>query len=77
MTQIIKCRTKKGGNSIGVILPAKIVNEENIKPREDVLLEIKGKEGNVLRELAGALKFKESTKEIMKESKRLLESKLL
>ncbi len=65
--------TKKWGNSIGVIIPKEVVDKEGIKPEQKVEIEIKGKK-TVLEELFGALPFKKTTEQLLKES-RELESK--
>ena len=77
MTSIIKCRTKKWGNSLGIILPKMIVKENKIHQHEEIIIEIKGKESNVLKELFGAGKvfFKKPTRQILVEARKELESK--
>lgn len=67
-------KTKKWGNSIGVVLPSELVREEEIKIGEEVVVEIK-KKTNVLKELFGALKFDKPTDQLLKEVKRDMESK--
>ena len=47
-------KTKRWGNSIGVIVPKKFARKEEIRPDEDVIIEIRKK--NVLREAFGSLK---------------------
>jgi len=71
---MITCKTKQWGNSIGVILPKDIIREKNIKPDEEIFLEIE-KKRSILRELFGALRFKKSTKTLLGESRKSLESK--
>ncbi|MEM3126546.1 MAG: AbrB/MazE/SpoVT family DNA-binding domain-containing protein [Candidatus Woesearchaeota archaeon] len=66
-------KIKPWGNSIGLIVPKETVKKLNLKPGEEVAFTIE-KKGNVLKELYGALKFKKSTKQLLKES-RELESK--
>lgn len=34
-------KTKKWGNSIGIVLPKSLVEEANIKPNETIVIEIK------------------------------------
>ena len=70
---MIKCRTKQWGNSIGIILPKNVVEENKIKPHEEILIEIKGKSGNVLKELFGALPG--LNVEDLKKARKELESK--
>ena len=71
---MITCKTKQWGNSIGVILPRDIIREKNIKPEEEIILTIE-KKRSVLKELFGALYFKKSTKILIEESRKSLESK--
>ena len=72
---MIKCKTKKWGSSIGIILPKRIVDQHNIKLHEDIIIEVKGKSGNVLKELFGAIKFSKPTHTLLKEAREGLESK--
>lgn len=68
------CKTKQWGHSIGIIIPRAIVKEKNIKPEEEVLLTIE-KKRSVLKDLFGSLQFKKSTKTLLKESRKVLDSK--
>ncbi len=70
----IEVKTKKWGNSIGIIIPSEAVDKLNIKPEENLVIEINKKE-NVLKELFGAVKFKKPTEEILKEVRKDFESK--
>ena len=72
----IEVKTKKWGNSIGVIIPNETVEKLHIKPEEKIIIEI-NKQENVLKELFGAIKFRRSTKEILKDSRKDLEGKWL
>lgn len=56
----IEVRTKKWGNSIGIIIPSETVERFNIKPEEKIVIEI-SKESNVLKEMFGKAKFKKKT----------------
>ena len=67
-------KTKKWGNSLGVILPADVVKAEHLKPGEEVVLRIERKH-NVLKEMFGALKFKRQIKDILKEVDEEMKSK--
>jgi len=71
---MITCKTKQWGNSIGVILPRDIVREKNIKPEEEIIINIE-KKRSVLKELFGALCFKKATKLLLEESRKDLKSK--
>lgn len=69
-------KTKKWGNSVGLILPADFVKQQHIHPGEELVIQMKKKQ-NVLKELFGALPFKKSTEQLLKESRKELESKWL
>lgn len=71
---VIQVRTKKWGNSIGVIIPSKAVEQLNIKPEEDIVIEIE-KKNNILKEMFGTMKSKKTARQIINESRRELESK--
>lgn len=70
----IQVKTKKWGNSIGIIIPSETIERLNIKPEEEIVIEIE-KKSNVLRELFGALKFEKTTEQLLKESREEMESK--
>jgi len=72
----IEAKTKRWGNSLGVIIPSQTVEKLSLKPEENIVIEISKKE-NVLKELFGKAKTKKSAKEIMKEVRKDLESKWL
>ena len=72
----IEVKTKKWGNSIGVIIPMETADKLNIKPEETIVIEINKKE-NVLKELFGAMKSKKPTEQMLKEVRKELESKWL
>ena len=63
----IEVKTKKWGNSIGIIIPSETVEKFNIKPEEKIVIEI-SKESNVLGEMFGRGKSGDkSAMEILKE----------
>ncbi len=72
----VMVKTKKWGNSIGVIIPSETVERLSIKPEEEIVIEI-GKKNSVLKEMFGAMKSKKSTEKILKEARKELESKWL
>ena len=74
----VEVKTKKWGNSIGVIIPRETVEKFNIKPEEKIVIEISKKE-NVLKEMFGTAKLKnKSAEKILKEfRKENIESKWL
>ena len=63
----IKAKTKKWGNSIGILIPKEIVKEENIKPNQDVTFMISGKPITKGKDIAGRWKFSKSTEQLMRE----------
>ena len=75
-TMAIEVKTKQWGNSLGIVIPAEITKKLNIKPDEEIIIEIE-KKNNVLKELFGALKTKKSTEQILKEARKDFESKWL
>lgn len=50
---IIKCKTVQCCKSICAILPKRFVKESNIKPYEEIFIEIKSKKENILKEFFG------------------------
>ncbi|MBI2142504.1 AbrB/MazE/SpoVT family DNA-binding domain-containing protein [Candidatus Woesearchaeota archaeon] len=69
----VKARTKKWGNSLGIVIPKDSVQSENLKPGEEVEL-VLIKKTNVLKETFGMLKGKlrKSTDEMLRETDREL-----
>ena len=67
--EMLVCKTKKWGNSVGIRIPKKTAEELGIKEEQEIIIEIRKKE-NPLRELFGALKFDEPTEKILKEIRR-------
>ena len=63
----IKAKTKKWGNSIGVLIPKEIVREENIKPDQEVTFIISSKPITRGKDIAGKWKFSKSTDKLMRE----------
>ena len=49
----IKAKLKPWGSSFGIIIPKRIVDAEKLLPEDEVIVEIRKKEG--LRELFGSL----------------------
>ena len=63
----IKAKTRKWGNSIGVILPKELVRVEKIKANEEITLHIHKKVFTKGRDIWGTMKFKESTEKLMRQ----------
>ena len=63
----IRAKTKKWGNSIGVLIPKGVIKEENIKPNQEITLMISTKTITKGKDIFGTLKFKESTDKLMRQ----------
>ncbi len=63
----VKTKTKKWGNSIGVIIPKEIIKQENIKPNQEVTVTINVRPITTVRDIFGKMKFKKSTDKLMRE----------
>ncbi|MBI2631888.1 hypothetical protein HYW75_02710 [Candidatus Pacearchaeota archaeon] len=73
----LEVKTKRWGNSIGVVIPAEATERLSLKPDEEILINIE-KKNNVLKELFGAFKNnKKSTEQMLKEARSDLEGKWL
>lgn len=73
---ITKTKTKRWGNSIGIVIPQETIVAMDIKQGEFIIIDIQKKE-NVLRELFGNLKFRKSTEQLLREAGKDLEGKWL
>ena len=71
---MLKVHTKRWGNSLGVVIPKRAVEELNLKPHEDLVIEIK-KTNNVLKELFGTLRWKKPIGDVLREARKELQSK--
>ena len=72
----IEVRTRKWGNSVGIVIPNETIEKLSLKPEEQIIIEIIKKE-NVLKELFGALKFSKTAKELVKGARKDLEGRWL
>lgn len=72
----IEVKVKKWGNSIGVVIPGEAVERLNLKPNEEIIIEIERK-NNVLKEMFGKAKFKKPAKQMIEEFRKDFESKWL
>ena len=70
----IEVKTKKWGNSIGIVIPSEAIERFNIKPEEEIIIEIE-KKNNILKDMFGKAKFKKSAEKMIKEFRRSAESK--
>jgi len=71
---LIVCKTRKWGNSLGIRIPKETAEDLNIRENEDVVVGITKKE-NPLKELFGFDKKHKITKELVKDTKKLLEAR--
>ena len=63
----IKAKTKKWGNSIGILIPKEAVRKENIKPEQEVTVLISAKPITTGKDIFGTMSFKKSTEQLMRE----------
>ena len=64
-----ECVTRRWGNSLGIIIPRKITDQENIKENEKVLISVR--KGHNAQEFFGLFSdWKRPTAEIKEEMKR-------
>ena len=63
----IKTKTKKWGNSIGILIPKEAIRKENIKPDQEITVLISAKPITKGKDIWGTMKFKKSTEELMRE----------
>jgi len=54
----IKVKTKKWGNSIGILIPKEAIRKENIKPDQEVTVLISAKPITKGNDIWGTLKFR-------------------
>ncbi len=71
----IEVKTKKWGNSLGIIIPNKEAEKLKLKPKQKLRIDIHITTENPLKEMFGAYKFKRPTEEILKEIRGEFESK--
>ncbi|MEK6859385.1 MAG: hypothetical protein AABX54_01090 [Nanoarchaeota archaeon] len=63
----IEVKTKKWGNSLGIIIPSKEAENLKLKENQTIRVDIHVTTENPLKEMFGALKFKTPTEKILKE----------
>ena len=64
----LKTKIRKWGNSFGIVIPLKKVNQQGIKEGDEVRILLNKEKDNVLRETFGILKnWKKPTEKIMRE----------
>ncbi len=67
----IETLTRKWGNSIAVIIPSKIVEEQKLRENERVTVKIEKKRKLKVKDIFGVLKeWKKPTEEIIKEARK-------
>ncbi len=62
----IEVKTKKWGNSLGIIIPSKEAESLKLKENQTIMVDIHLTTKNPLKEMFGALKFKTPTEKILK-----------
>ena len=63
----IKSRLRKWGNSLGIVVPQKIIENEKAKEGDEVIILLCKEKNNVLKETFNTFKFKKPVDELMKE----------
>ncbi len=64
----LKSKLRRWGNSLGVIVPQKVIENEKVQEGDQITILIKiEKEDNILEEMFGTFKFKKSIEKLMKE----------
>ena len=64
----IETITRKWGNSIAIIVPSRIVEQQKLKENDKVIFNIEKKKASKVKEVFGILKgWKKPTEEILKE----------
>lgn len=65
--QQFKAVPKKWGNSIGITIPAGVIQQEHIQPRKKITVLIIGEQQKELKKIFGTLKLKRDTQKVMNE----------
>lgn len=68
----IKTRLRRWGNSFGIVVPQKAVEETKAREGDEVTILFKKEKNNVLKEMFGTHKFSKPIKKLMKEVDREL-----
>lgn len=66
---LIQVKLRKWGNSMGIVIPSEILRENSLKEGEDVIIEIKKKEG--MRKIFGSLRNLKIDSQKMKDELRM------
>ncbi len=66
MTDVIRTKARRWGNSIGFVLPASARKELRLKPGQEVEITVKQAK-NPLQELWGSMKWDKATDEILRD----------
>jgi len=65
----IKTKLKRWGNSFGVVIPQRAIQQERIAEEDNIIILMKKERKiNVLRETFGTMKFKKSVEQMMHET---------
>ncbi|MEK6855181.1 MAG: hypothetical protein AABX73_03080 [Nanoarchaeota archaeon] len=63
----IKTKLRRWGNSFGIVVPQKAVEQTKAKEGDEIIILLKRKKNNVLREMFGSHKFSKPVKQLMRE----------
>ena len=64
----MEAETRKWGNSLGIVIPKKIIDQEHLSENQKVIIEIK-RVANIKR-LFGSLKFTKTTQQLKDEMRK-------
>ncbi len=64
----MEAETRKWGNSLGIVIPKKIIDQEHLSENQKVIIEIK-RVANIKR-LFGSLKFPKTTQQLKDEMRK-------
>ena len=73
---VIEVKTKRWGNSIGIVIPQEAVEDLGIRVEEEIVIEIE-KKNNILKELFGRARTKKSAKKMIEDFRKDFGSKWL
>ena len=64
----VNTKTRKWGNSVGVIIPNEVIKEQGIKEGQEVIMTIISKKKTTGEEIFGKLKFKKPIQVLLDET---------
>ena len=68
-----ECEVKKWGNSLGIVIPKEAVEQIQLKAEQKIKVAIAKPRTTKAKEIFGILKFKRSTRKLIKEADKTLD----